>query len=120
MRCVSCTKDFPGETNSISPVKCPFCGDRQVSIERKVKDLILLSQALSTSGKYEIFYGEHMNKGSQCYDVGGLNCMTGMITRRHYTDKAAALACWEEFYQLMTSADSIPDENEGERYVTIN
>lgn len=86
---------------------------------RRIKDIVIITKALSTSGKYEIFYGEHIRAGKQCFDVGSLNGKSGEIVRRHYSTKEEALAFWEDFHQRMTSPDSIPDENEGEKYVIL-
>ena len=58
-------------------------------------NIIILDKSTSTSGKYEIFLGEHNNGVETCYDVGAFNNFSGELIRRHYQLKWEA----EEFYE---------------------
>lgn len=74
---------------------------------------IVLSDAISTTGKYYLFLGQHLVKGFPCYDVVAMartGQTRGVAVHRHYNDpslsseanKAAALAYWDEFREKMT------------------
>lgn len=89
------------------------------NIQASKLNCVVLADAISTTGKYYIFLGEHYVKGIQCYDVAALArtdqvdvFAKGVVIRRHYRDKAEALAYWQEFRDKMTAPR--PDDESDE------
>lgn len=71
---------------------------------------VVLSDCISTTGKYYAFLGEHLVKGIPCYDVCAMattstieDAHAGVAIRRHYKDKVEALTFWETFRAKMTA-----------------
>lgn len=82
------------------------------ALQLKKVDIVILGSAVSTSGKYGLFLGEHYISGFPCYDVGAFNKASGEIVRRHYRDKAQALCFWEDFQTQMTAPAGEEESNE--------
>ena len=91
-------------------------------IGRRDYRCIPLDKHRSTSGRFEIFLGQHYHQGVICYIVGAYDERTGVLTARHYsvktgryvsdeTAKASALIAWDEFREKML-APAAPEENE--------
>jgi hypothetical protein len=87
---------------------------------------IVLSDCISTTGKYYCFYGQHLVNGFPCYDVAALartGETQGVAIRRHFNDpslspemnKANAIRFWDEFREKMTTPrpDDLSDEPKG-------
>jgi hypothetical protein len=99
----------------------PFIGQRK-------PDIAILSEAVSWSGKYRVFLGQHFVEGHLCFDVGAINNQTGMITTRHYLgrteleaklQKADALAFWNDFRDKMLRKPESEETDERDQ-ITIN
>lgn len=97
-------------------------------IGKKDYKCIPLDRHRSTSGRFEIFLGQHYHEGILCYLVGAYDELTGQLTCRHYsvktgkyvTDesaKAEALMVWDQFRERMLApAEAEEDENDPARY----
>ena len=81
-------------------------------IGRKKIDAIILSEVISTSGKYKAFFAQHYRGDGSCYDVGTFNTETGKVIRRHYPSKVEALAFWEEFRTKITEEAQMEEKDE--------
>lgn len=82
-------------------------------------DRVILADAVSTTGKYYIFLGQHMVHGSQCYDIAAMARTgehQGFAFIRHYYDipnaKEIAYAYWSEFRDKMTAARPSDEQDE--------
>ena len=89
--------------------------------EEEVKPLLIgekkipfqvLQKKVSTSGKYNIFYGTHVVEGRFCYDVAAMNTITGELIRRHYKAKDEAITYWDEFQEKMLAPAQEGEEDE--------
>lgn len=90
---------------------------------------VVLSDCISTTGKYYCFLGEHLVQGKPCYDVAAMavtsridEASAGVAIRRHHHDrKAEALAYWQEFRDKMTAPRPNDESDEPkERMVIID
>lgn len=80
------------------------------------EEFTCIDEAVSTTGKYAIAFGQHF-KPTLCYDIVGVNRVTGEAIRRHYNDhKDEAMAAWQKFKQGMTAPREPSEEDERERY----
>jgi len=93
-------------------------------IGKRSLKLTILDSALSSSGKYQLFFGHHwVNEGSTpvlCFDVGTRNNTTDEVTRRHYKSKAEALIYWEDFRTAMLAKPQSEEKDEREKLIWLN
>jgi len=101
------------KAGQLDDVKEACMDDRELESEHPAdqrETLRFLREAVSWSGRYRVFFAEHLVEGHVCYDVGSINLWTGMMTRRHYlgrtelergTQHAEALRFWDDFREKM-------------------
>jgi hypothetical protein len=83
---------------------------------RRPEELTPIDEAVSTLGKYAICFGQHF-RPTICYDVVGINRITGECIRRHYGDKKdQAMTYWQEFKAAMTAPRVQSEEDEKDGY----
>lgn len=78
-----------------------------------------LERTISTSGKYMIFLGTHVENGNTCWVVGAVSKITGLITMQHYNTgikgclapRAQAYTSWEKFKHSMTEKAEHEEES---------
>ena len=88
-------------------------------MRRLPEELTPIDEAVSTLGKYAICFGQHFRPGL-CYDVVGINRVTGECIRRHYGDKKdQAMTFWQEFKAKMTAPRTVSEEDEQDGYTTF-
>jgi hypothetical protein len=82
------------------------------------EEFTAIDEAISTTGKYAIAFGQHF-RPTICYDVIGVNRVTGEAIRRHYHDhKDEAMTYWQEFKKGMTAKRGESEESEHDAYKT--
>lgn len=83
----------------------------------------ILSDCISTTGKYYCFLGTHLVKGIPCYDVCGMartGETRGVAIRKHFhDDKTSALLEWDSFQAGMTAPRGPSQEDEPEERMII-
>lgn len=86
-------------------MKPALIGDRKLPFQ-------VLQSKVSTSGKYKIYYGTHINEGHYCWDVAVVNTVTGELIRRHYKAKDEAIVYWDEFQEKMLAPAQEEEKDE--------
>jgi len=82
----------------------------------RATEFTAIDEAVSTTGKYAIAYGQHFTP-EICYDIVALNQVTGIATRLHFRDdKAQAMTRWQDFKQAMTAPRTESEEEEKDVY----
>lgn len=80
------------------------------------EEFTAIDEAVSTTGKWAIAYGQHF-RPTLCYDIIALNRFTGEAMRVHYNDhKEIAMAKWEAFKEGMTAPRAEGEEDEPTGY----
>lgn len=78
---------------------------------RLPEEFTAIDEAVSTSGRYAIAFGQHF-RPMICYDVIAVDRRTGECTRRHYDAKDEAMTYWQTFKQGMTAKRGPSEEDE--------
>jgi|SRR5882724_5614641 len=78
---------------------------------RLPEEFTAIDEAVSTSGKYAIAFGQHF-RPMICYDVVAVNRYTGECVRRHYDRKDEAMTYWQMFKEGMTAKRGPSEEDE--------
>lgn len=65
--------------------KVPLIGSKKINAT-------IISEVVSTSGKYNVFLAVHFQHGEKCFDVGTFNTKDGSVVRRHYSSQPEAIA----------------------------
>lgn len=88
---------------------------------------IVLTQVISTSGKYQLFLCEHIVNGSFCYDVVALNVETKLVVSRHYRsdpsdslNKSEALRVFDHYREQLTKPANPQEEDDAPPLIFID
>ena len=87
-----------------------------------MKERIIVTSCLSTSGKWRLILAYHIVAGQFCWDVVAKNETTGVMTTRHYKGvddsacKAEAYRIYDDYKKKLTAPAKSEEKDERPKY----